>query len=291
MPESDTVSCVTHHIGVGLRHPHYEDFLRTRQDVAFLEVHSENYFCSGKNLVILLDIAQNYPLSLHGVGLSLGSHTLPDTTHLQRLKRLISQINPTFVSDHVSWSAATDAQGQMIHTNDLLPLPYTEESLNIICRNIDHAQHALNHRLLIENPSSYVQFDHSTMAEQDFLRKIVKRTGCQLILDVNNVYVQSYNHGNLPEQYINHLPHDAIAEIHLAGHVKRTVEDTSLLIDTHSQPVCDEVWSLYCHAIACAPQAWTLVEWDSDIPPLDILLDQAQKAALLHHKTLTRYDT
>lgn len=274
---SEPVNLRGANIGVGLRHPHYDYFLETPRDVAFLEVHPENYFCGGKNLAILDDIAQNYTLSLHAVGLSLGSANGVDDTHIEQFKQLIQRYNPLFISDHVSWSASGNA-----HLNDLLPLPYTDESLAVICENISRVQDAFGRKMLIENPSSYCSFTHSTMSEVDFLNDIVTRTGCGLLLDINNIYVQAHNHGKDALSYLNQVNQNAVEEIHLAGHITETLEDTTLLIDTHSQPVCDDVWALYSHAITCFPDAHTLIEWDKDIPDAPILMGEAYKAATMH---------
>lgn len=277
MPESHTTSLHQQRIGVGLRHPHYAEFLKGGHGVAFLEVHPENYFCGGKNRAILDDIAAHTPLSLHAVGLSLGSSHPIDTTHVTRLKELVERYRPLLVSDHASWSASGNA-----HLGDLLPLPYHSESLEALCANIERVQQALGQRILIENPSSYIAFSGSTMSEPEFLCAAQARAGCGLILDVNNIYVQAHNHGEDAQAYIAAIPQEAVEEIHLAGHISQALDaHTTVLVDTHSQPVCDDVWTLYEAAVQRFPKAYTLIEWDRDIPPLEVLLAQAQLAATI----------
>ncbi len=268
-------------IGIGLRHPHYPFFLESKRDVAFLEVHPENYFCGGKNRTILDDIAADYRLSLHGVGLSLGSADGLDAKHVQQLKTLVEAYQPMLISDHVSWSATGNA-----HLNDLLPLPYTEESLTVISDNIDHVQQTLGRQMLVENPSSYCAFTHSTMSEVEFLNHIVERTGCGLILDINNIYVQAHNHGDDAVAYIDAVNVAAVQEMHLAGHISQEMGESTLLIDTHSQPVCADVWTLYAQAVARFPDAVTLIEWDKDIPEPEVLIEEAKKAATIRHPEL-----
>ncbi len=282
MSEANHVSLTQERVGVGLRHPHYQYFLNDRQDVAFLEVHPENYFCGGKNLAILDDMAAEYSISLHGVGLSLGSAEPVDTIHVKRFKALVDRCNPLFISDHVSWSASGNA-----HLNDLLPLPYTEESLEAVCANIDRVQQAMGRQMLVENPSSYVAFQHSTMSEPEFINRIVERTGCGLILDINNIYVQAHNHGENALDYLRHITVSAVREMHLAGYISQVLGEKTLLIDTHSQPVCDSVWGLYHEAIKRFPEAFTLIEWDKDIPEVNVLLGEARKAAELKHMHLS----
>lgn len=282
MPERFSPSLRGSNIGVGLRHPHYAYFLDQPRDVAFLEVHPENYFCGGKNRAILDDIAATYPLSLHAVGLSLGSATKLDATHIARLKELVDAYQPLLVSDHVSWGAVANA-----HSNDLLPLPYTEEALQVISDRIDEVQQALGRQMLVENPSSYAAFAASTMHEPEFIAGIVENTGCGLILDVNNIYVQAHNHGDDPHAYIRKIPASAIQEIHLAGHISEALDaDHTILIDTHSRPVSDPVWQLYQEALRHQPDAYTLIEWDDDIPEPEALLAEALQAA--HHRQSVR---
>ncbi len=260
--------------GVGLRHPHVLSFLEERPATAFLEVHSENYLgTGGPRRRALFDLARDYPLSFHGVGLSLGSAEGLDPRHLERLGRLFAEYQPTLISEHLSWSVAGGS-----YLNDLLPLPYTEEALDLVCRNVDAAQTAFGRRILLENPSSYLQFRHSSIPEAEFLAAIQRRTGCGLLLDVNNVYVSAENHGLDALAYLSALPAEAVEEIHLAGHARRPVGDQVLLIDDHGSAVPAAVWQLYEAALALTGPRPTLIEWDCNIPQLSVLLAEAAKA-------------
>jgi uncharacterized protein (UPF0276 family) len=260
--------------GVGLRHPHVLGFLEERPATAFLEVHSENYLGEGgPRRRALFDLARDYPLSFHGVGLSMGSAEGLDRVHLRRLGALFADYRPALVSEHLSWSVAGGS-----YLNDLLPLPYTEEALALVCRNLDQAQEAFGRRILLENPSSYLRFRHSTIAEPEFLAEVQRRTGCGLLLDVNNVYVSAQNHGLDALAYLAALPAEAVGEIHLAGHSRRPVGDQVLLIDDHGSAVIPAVWQLYEAALALTGPRPTLIEWDSNIPELPVLLAEAAKA-------------
>jgi len=260
--------------GVGLRHPHVVHFLEERPRTAFLVVHSENYMSAGgPRRRALFDLARYYPLSLHGVGLSLGSAEGLDTAHLARLKALLADYAPALLSEHLSWSVHDGA-----YLNDLLPLPYSEEALDLVARNVDRAQEALGRTLLIENPSSYLAFAQSTLDEPAFLAELVRRTGCGLLLDVNNVYVSARNQGFDAEGYLARLPLAAVGEIHLAGHSLRRFGDETLLIDDHSSRVAEPVWALYRRVLALAGPRPTLIEWDSAIPAPAVLLAEAQQA-------------
>ncbi len=234
-------------------------------------MHSENYFGEGGQPHRFLErIRADYPLSLHGVGLGLGSTAPLDLDHLSKLERLIGRYEPGLVSEHLCWSAAGGR-----HLNDLLPLPYTEEALAHVCGRIDQAQHLLGRQLLIENVSSYLQFRHSTIPEWEFLAEVSRRSGSAILLDVNNIYVNAVNHGFDPLTYLAAVPLAAVREIHLAG-----FDDSgACLIDTHGTPVAAEVWSLYREAVGRFGPRPTLIEWDTDIPPLDVLLAEASKAA------------
>jgi hypothetical protein len=277
MPASATSLPAPARAGVGLRHPHVTHFLEQRPRTAFLEVHSENYMSpGGPRRRALFDLARDYPLSLHGVGLSLGSAEGLDPAHLARLKGLIADYRPALVSEHLSWSVEGGT-----YLNDLLPLPYTEEALDVVCRNIDATQEALGRALLIENPSSYLAFAASALGEPQFLGELVRRTGCGLLLDVNNVYVSSRNQGFDPVTYLESVPAAAVGEIHLAGHTARRFGSEELLIDDHGSRVAAAVWALYRRAVAlCGPRP-TLIEWDSAIPEAAVLLAEAQKADLI----------
>lgn len=256
--------------GVGLRAPHYAQFLERPPAIAWLEVHSENFFADGgQPHAILEQVRSRYPLSLHGVGLSLGSTDDLSGWHLDKLKGLIDRYQPGLVSEHLCWCSV----GQR-YLNDLLPLPYTEEALTHVCRRIDKVQDYLGRQLLIENLSSYLQFTHSTIPEWEFLAETARRSGCGILLDVNNVYVNARNHGFNAKAYLDAIPGDAVHEIHLAGYE----DEGDCLIDTHGRPVAAAVWDLYAYAVRRFGKMPTLIEWDTDIPPLTVLLDEAAKA-------------
>ena len=262
--------------GIGWRAPHYRELLSTRPPLDFLEVHSENFFASGGQTLDFLDRAQRlYPISLHGVGLSLGSTDPLDETHLKRLRALIARTQPLFVSEHLCWGSVAGR-----HLNELLPLPYTEEALDHISKRIDEVQHRLGRTILIENVSSYVRYRHSTIAEPEFITQAQQRTGCDILLDVNNVYVNSVNHEFDPVGFIDALPANACKEIHLAGY-DRYEEDETCLIDTHGRHVQSPVWELYRHTIKRLGPRPTLIEWDVAIPELPVLLNEAALAATI----------
>jgi uncharacterized protein (UPF0276 family) len=260
--------------GIGLRSPHYQELLDSRPDVAWLEVHSENYFGGGAPLYFLERAREHYPLSLHGVGMSLGSADPLHRPHLERLKQLIARVEPGFVSDHLSW-ASIDGR----YLNDLLPLPYTEEALDHVVGKIAAVQDYLGRRLLIENPSTYLQYSHSTLTEWDFLVAAAQRAGCGILLDVNNIYVSARNHGFDPLQYLRGVPPALVQELHLAGHLVRQVDGREILIDTHNARVCEAVWALYRTTLSYLGARPTLIEWDADIPLLDVLVEEADIAA------------
>jgi uncharacterized protein (UPF0276 family) len=256
--------------GIGLRSQHYAAMLETMPDVGWLEVHGENYFCDGgQPLRILEQLRTRYPLSVHCVGLSLGSADGVDLQHLLKLKTLVDRFEPGFVSDHLSWGAVDGK-----HLNDLLPLPYTDEALDAVCRNIEKTQDFLGRPILLENVSSYLAYRHSTIPEWEFVSEVSRRSGCGILLDINNIYVSAVNHGFDAHDYLAGIPVEAVGELHLAG-----FEDGgSCLIDTHSRPVADEVWDLFAEAVKRFGQVATLIEWDADIPPLDVLLAESGKA-------------
>jgi uncharacterized protein len=260
--------------GVGLRFAHHRAVLDERPAAAWFEVHAENYMGGGKPLAYLESIRRDYPIALHGVALSLGSAEGLDARHLQRLAALARRIEPVLVSEHLAWAASGGT-----HFPDLLPLPLTEESLAIVCRNVEHAQHALRRRLLVENPSSYLRYRHSTIAEPEFLAAVAARTGCGILCDVNNIYVSACNHGFDASGYLHALPAEAVAQFHLAGHRVRTLEDGRVIrIDDHGSRVAREVWSLFAEALALFGPRATLVEWDTNLPPLGVLLNEASRA-------------
>lgn len=257
-----------------MRFPHHRVVLDERPPVAWFEVHPENYMGGGTPLMYLDAIRREYPLSLHGVGLSLGSADGVDVHHLSRLRRLIERVEPGLVSEHLSWSAIGGT-----HFADLLPLPLTEEALAVVCRNVEVAQERLGRTILIENPSSYLRYRHSTIPEWEFIASVAARTGCGILCDVNNIYVSACNHGFDARRYLRSLPAERIGEIHLAGHTLRKFNDgRSIRIDDHGSRVCREVWALYAEAVALFGRVATLIEWDTDVPPLAVLLEEARHA-------------
>lgn len=269
--------------GVGLRAPHVERVLAEKPPVAWFEVHSENFF-GGPGIIhdALEKIRSDYPVSLHGVGLSLGSADALDLAHLASLHELIDRYQPALVSDHICWGAIGG-----VHMNELLPLPSTREALDLMVSRVQQVQETLGREFLVENVSSYLTFREIDMTEAEFVAELVRRSGCGLLLDVNNVYVNSVNHRFDPHAYLRAMPHASVREIHLAGFTRKEHLAVPLLIDSHSQPVEGEVWALYREALAlCGPQP-TLIEWDQDIPELEVLIAEAQRAEeMLHaHRT------
>ncbi len=261
--------------GVGLKPEHYRIVLDTLPDLGFFEVHAENYMGAGGPPHRYLNaIREVYPLSLHGVGLSIGGSRPLDLEHLGRLKALVERYEPAQFSEHLAWS--THDSGFL---NDLLPLPYTSATLARVCDHVDKVQNFLGHQMLLENPSTYVAFTESTFEETDFIREIARRTGCGLLLDVNNVFVASTNQLWDPVGYVEHFPLDHVREIHLGGFTPEADElGRPLLIDTHDRPVDVEVWDLYRHVISLAGPLPTLIEWDSKLPTWPDLLAEAQRA-------------
>jgi len=257
--------------GIGLRPPHVAQISAARPQLGFLEVHAENYMAETAALDRLLELRRDYPVSVHGVALSLGGAEELDRFHLGRLKALIERVEPMLISEHLAWSAIGGA-----YLSDLLPLPYTEESLEIFCRHVGEAQETLGRRLLIENPSCYLQFRHSTIPEAEFLTEIARRTGCGILCDVNNIYVSATNFRLDPIAYIDRMPAAEVGEIHLAGH--HAAEDVDVLIDDHGSRVAQPVWELYAEALRRIGAVPILIEWDINIPPLEILLDEARHA-------------
>ncbi|MGC1302007.1 MAG: DUF692 domain-containing protein [Caulobacteraceae bacterium] len=259
--------------GVGLRAPHYERFLDpdTPPATGWLEAHAENYFDrGGVRHRMLMEIAERYPVSIHGVALSLGSAEGLDADHLDRLAALVAEIAPPLVSEHLAWSRMGD-----VYYNDLLPLPLTEESLDIVSTNVDRAQARLGRPILVENPSGYLPIGSSTLGEAEFLARLVARTGCGLLLDVNNLFISAVNLNVDVEAWLTAIPSAAVGEIHLAGHARGGAVERPMLIDTHAAPVHHDVWSLYEMVIHRFGPRPTLVEWDNDLPPLEVLLEQA----------------
>ncbi len=269
--------------GIGLRAPHVAEVMAARPAAGWLEVHAENYMCGGPAPAALERIRRDYPISIHGVSLSIGSADGLDERHLARLKRLVEQIEPALVSEHLAWCV-----GGGVYLNDLLPLPYTEEALALVSAHVGRAQEVLGRTILIENPSSYLRFRQSTFGEAEFLAALARRTGCGLLCDVNNIYVTAQNFGLDPIAYLDALPADAVGEIHLAGHQCNEVEGGVVLIDDHGSQVSDPVWSLYREALRRFGARPTLVEWDTRLPSLDVLLAEAAAADRIGAATLSR---
>lgn len=260
--------------GIGLRAQHHQAVIDTRPDVGFFEAHSENYFADGGSQPeFLTRVRERYALSLHGVGLSLGSTDPLDRGHLENLKRIVDRFDPFLVSEHISWGSI---RGR--HFNDLLPLPYTEEALMHLARRIRDVQEHLGRRILLENVSSYLEFTGSEMTEWEFVSALSFESGSGILLDVNNVYVSGRNHGFDAYDYISRIPVTAVGEIHLAGHSVNMVGDRRILIDTHSTHVADDVWALYDFAMRRFGNVPALVEWDTDIPELPVLVAEAHEA-------------
>ena len=259
--------------GIGLRSPHVAEVRASRPPIGWLEVHSENYFVDGGTALAALEaIRADYPLSLHGVGLSLGSADPLDPGHLARLKRLAGRIQPAAISEHLCWS---HVDGR--HLNDLLPLPLTDEALALVCDRVDAVQSAVGRPLLVENVSAYLRFAEDTIAEWDFVAAVANRTGCKLLLDITNVYINAINHGFDPQAYLAAIPGKSVAEIHLAGYDA----GGPCLVDTHGARVAQPVWDLYRAAIERYGPKPTLLEWDTDLPPLAVLLDEAAQAGTI----------
>lgn len=260
--------------GIGLRSQHYRDVLENHPKVGWFEVHSENYFGKGgAPLYYLEKIREDYPISLHGVGMSLGSVDALDVQHVKRLKGMCERIHPGLVSEHLSWSSFGGD-----YLNDLAPLPYTHEALGHLIDRISQVQEYLGRQILVENPSSYLEYEYSTYREYEFLDELSRRSGCGVLLDVNNVYVSCHNHGWDALEYLQGIASDRVGEIHLAGHTINCLSDKDILIDTHNQPVCAEVWALYQAASQLIGAKPTLIEWDTDIPSLQTLVNEANQA-------------
>jgi len=270
-----TQGAVPPRAGVGLKPSHYRTILDSAPDIGFFEVHAENYMGAGGPPHRYLEtIRANYPLSLHGVGLSIGAYQSLDREHLARLKALIDRYQPGLFSEHLAWSPHETS-----FFNDLLPLPYTAETLRHVCEHVDEVQSTLGRQMLLENPSTYLAFAESTFGEIEFIAEIAKRTGCGLLMDVNNIYVASTNQEWDPVAYLEAYPLAHVREIHLAGHDTRTDETgRPLLIDTHDRPVDDIVWDLYRRAVDLIGPVPTLIEWDAQVPDWPVLKAEAERA-------------
>ncbi len=275
--------------GIGLRFPHHRAVIAQRPRVAWFEVHSENYVGGGAAIRDLETIRRDYPVSLHGVGLSLGGADGLDAAHLGRIVRLAERIEPGLVSEHLSWSVS---EGHYL--GDLLPLPLTEEALDVVCNNVDHFQEAMRCRILLENPSNYLQYRYSTVPESEFLSTVAQRTGCGILCDVNNIFVNAANHGWDAQAYLDALPPDDVKELHLAGHAVKSLSNGAvILIDDHGSQVDAAVWKLLGKAVQRFGPLPTLIEWDTNIPPLQALLEQANRAAVIlaqPHRALAHAD-
>ena len=270
---SDIAGQVPDRAGIGLRSQHLKQVAAERPPLAFLEIHAENYLNAGPPRDVIETLRADYALSVHGVGLSLGSAEGLDARHLARVARLVSDLQPALVSEHLAWSV----QGG-VYLNDLLPLPYTEEALDIVVANVLRFQDALKRPVLVENPSTYLRFAASVIPEAEFLAALAARSSCGLLCDVNNIYVTAHN-GKLDAQaYLASLPEAAVGEFHLAGHARNEADGVVVLIDDHGSRVIDPVWRLYEQAVARFGRRPTLLEWDTDVPALAVLLDEARLA-------------
>ncbi|ETS31741.1 hypothetical protein PTE_02432 [Photorhabdus khanii NC19] len=261
--------------GIGLKPEHFRAILRDKPDIGFFEIHAENYLVAGGPFhQALTAIRQDYPLSIHGVGMSIGGENPLNQPHLQRVAALVERYQPAVFSEHLAWSTHND-----LFLNDLLPLPYTNVTLTRVCEHIDQVQNALRRPILLENPSTYIEFSASTMSETDFISEVIRRTGCGLLLDVNNLYISGVNHNRCPWQMLFELPLHCVGEIHLAGYTEsRDGANDLLLIDSHDSHVTEPVWDLYNKTLRETGPIATLIEWDSNIPPLDVLLNEASHA-------------
>jgi uncharacterized protein (UPF0276 family) len=270
--------------GIGLRLPHLAEVVATRPRVGWFEIHPENFLANPHATELLLDLARDYPISIHTVGVSVGSAHGLDAAHLERFARLVERVNPFLVSGHLAWSTA---HGQYL--NDLLPLPYTDETLRLVADQLARVEDRLGRRYLLENPSTYVGFAHSTMTEVEFLNELVSRTGCRLLCDVSNVFVSGYNMGHDPYAYIDQLLSTAVGELHLGGFTPEEDEarpGETVLIDTHAERISDSVWPLYAHALRRLGDAPTLIEWDNDLPTLRQLVGEAARAEDVRSRAL-----
>jgi uncharacterized protein (UPF0276 family) len=268
VPRASDKSC-----GIGLRSDHYNALIENQPNIDFIEIHPENYFGGGAHHQYLERARTLYPLSLHAVGLSLGSTERVCEKHLKNIKSVADKYEPFLISDHASWSRSGNA-----HLNDLLPLPYTKQTLQYLCDNIEFTQDFLSRAILVENPSTYISFSHNEMDEAAFMNEIASRTGCKILLDINNIFVQAHNHSFSAQNYIDDIKAEHVGELHLAGHIEKKLSNGSLLIDTHNQTVSDDVWELYSYAINKIKARPTLIEWDADLPELSVLVKHAHKA-------------
>jgi uncharacterized protein (UPF0276 family) len=264
--------------GVGYKHEHFDDIRQTHPQIGFFEIHAENFMGNGGEPHARLEwLRRDYQISIHGVGLSIGGDEAVDALHLARVKRLVDRYEPTAFSEHLAWSRLDGC-----FYNDLLPIPYTRETLSRVADNVERVQDALGRRILIENPATYLQFPESTLHETAFLTELAQRTGCGLLLDIANAFVCAANHAFQAEDYLEQFPLSAVEEIHLAGfHVDEGPDEEPLVIDSHSAPVAEEVWRLYETAIARIGPIPSMIEWDNRLPPWSTLFDEARRAEAL----------
>lgn len=262
--------------GVGYKPQHFQEIIDNSGVVQWLEIHAENYMgAGGRPLAQLEHLSERFPISVHGVGLSIGGEARLDPDHLDRLKTLVGWLQPTVFSEHLAWSSHESA-----FLNDLLPLPYTQDTLDRVCTHIDQVQNTIGRQMMLENPSSYLAFSESTYSEPEFLRQVAKRTGCGLLLDVNNVFVSATNLNYDPRGYISDYPLEYVGEIHLGGHDEdQDDHGAPLLIDSHGKPVVDPVWALLDHTLAISGPKPILIEWDNDVPAWPELHAEAARAA------------
>lgn len=267
--------------GLGLRHPHHQYVLQNKPEVGFFEIHSENFIADGGASFDLLEkISQNYPLSFHCVGLSLGSAHGLDKKHLANIKKLVDKFKPFLLSDHLSWSSAKNGTA-----NDLLPIPYNKESLEIFCDNVKQAQDFFGRQILVENPSAYLEFEDNIFSEVDFMNQVAKKSDCAILLDINNIFVSAKNFGFDAYKYLDEIDENKIKEIHLAGHSVYNFDNQEIRVDTHSDVVCDEVLDLYSYFIKkYRLEIPTMVEWDEDIPEFKILYHEMQKIKKIYEQ-------
>ncbi|MEM7071826.1 MAG: DUF692 domain-containing protein [Pseudomonadota bacterium] len=275
------------YIGVGARHPHFDDFAAGRVDVDWVEVHSETFFCEGgQRLSVLERICSHYPVSFHGVNLSLGSSERPSKLHIDQLKKMIKDFNPFLISEHLSWGKI-----DQIYMNDLLPLPLTKESLENFVTNTDILQQALGQKILLENPSTYLRFTHQEMTEWEFLSQIVLKTGCGLLLDLNNIYVSACNHNLDALDWIDAFDSEWVGEYHLAGHRVEKGANHLIRIDDHASPVIDPVWDLFFKALSKYGKRHAMIEWDLNVPALPVLMKEVEKMRAFFETDKMQTDT
>jgi uncharacterized protein (UPF0276 family) len=270
--------------GVGLRLPHLVEVVATRPSAGWFEIHPENFLANPHATELLLDLARSYRISVHSVGVSIGSAGGIDRAHLKRVRALIDAVDPFLVSGHLAWSTH---EGEYL--NDLLPLPYDQDTLRIVATHVDEVQQGLGRQYLVENPSSYIGIATSTMNEVEFLSELVRRTGCKLLCDVSNVYLSGHNLGYDPQVYLDAMPAEAIGELHLGGFLSEEDEANTgqqVLIDTHAQRIAEPAWNLYAHALRQFGPKPTLIEWDNDLPTVATLLSEAARADAIAGATL-----